>query len=145
MLPIRAGREGDQASVGFTKEFTEKFDKLAEVIPVFFEMRNLFDISIAAAFIQDRGLYQKAGWDLGVFADEGKFSVHSEMGVSQVETAVNAVWKDGQLATPIGGGVHIAARKLVDPSETKVDKEIDKQQEKVSAPAELAADQWWWD
>ena len=55
----RTGNTGSQASNGFTKEFTEKFDKLADVTPVFFEMRNLFDISIAAAFIQDRNLYEK--------------------------------------------------------------------------------------
>ncbi len=141
----RTGNTGDQASNGFTREFTEKFDALAEVIPVFFEMRNLFDVSIAAAFIQDRNLYGKSGWDLGVFADESKFSVNTAVGVTQVESAVNVVWKDAQLVTPIGGGVHIAARKLIDPSSTTVDKEVESQRGKVSAPADLAADQWWWD
>ena len=141
----RSGNTGDQASNGFTKEFTEKFDQLAEVTPVFFEMRNLFDISIASAFIQDRNLYEKSDWNLGVFADESKFRVNSAAGISQVETAVNAVWKNSKLVTPIGGGVHIAARKLVDPSATKVDNEIDAVQQKGSAPADLSADQWWWD
>ena len=141
----RTGNTGDQASKGFTKEFTEKFDKLADVTPVFFEMRNLFDISIAAAFIQERNLYEKSGWRLGIFNDETKCRVNTATGVSQVETAVNAVWKNSQLVTPIGGGVHIAARKLVDPSATKVDKELDTQGGKGSAPADLKADQWWWD
>ncbi len=108
-------------------------------------MRNLFDISIAAAFIQERNLYEKSGWKLGIFSDETKCRVNTATGVSQVETAVNAVWKNSQLVTPIGGGVHIAARKLVDPSATKVDKELDTQRGKGSAPADLAADQWWWD
>jgi hypothetical protein len=71
--------------------------------------------------------------------------VNTAVGVTQVETAVNAVWRDSQLVTPIGGGVHIAARKLIDPSTTKVDKEVDMQRGKVAAPADLAADQWWWD
>ena len=141
----RTGNTGDQASKGFTKEFTEKFDKLADVTPVFFEMRNLFDISVAAAFIQERNLYEKSGWKLGIFNDETKCRVNTAAGVSQVETAVNAVWKNSQLVTPVGGGVHIAARKLVDPSITKVDKEIDNLRDKGSAPANLAADQWWWD
>lgn len=141
----RTGNVGDKASSGFTKEFTDKFEALADVIPVFFEMRNLFDVSVAAAFIQDRGLYEKAGWDLGVFADEDKFAVNTVNGVTQVESAVNAVWKDAQLITPIGGGVHIAAKNLIDPSNTQVDKDIEYQREKVSAPADLSADQWWWD
>jgi len=138
------GAGGDRASNEFTKEFTAKFDDLASVIPVFFEMRNLFDISIAAAFIQDRNLYEKSGWNLGIFGDESKFRVNTTVGVTQVETAVNAVWRDSQLVTPIGGGVHIAARKLIDPSTTTVDKEVD-ERGKVSAPADLSADQWWWD
>ena len=141
----RTGNVGDRASNGFTKEFTEKFDALAQVIPVFSEMRNLFDISIAAAFIQDRNLYEKSGWNLGVFADESKLPVNTTVGVTQVESAVNAVWKDSRLVTPIGGGVRIDARKLIDPSTTKVDKDVDSQREKISAPADLAADQWWWD
>ncbi len=141
----RTGNTGSKASIGFTKEFTEKFDKLADVTPVFFEMRNLFDISVAAAFIQDRNLYEKSGWKLGVFSDETKCKVNTAVGVNQVETAVNAVWKNSQLVTPIGGGVHIAARKIVDPSATKVDKEIELKRENGAAPANLAADQWWWD
>lgn len=142
---VKTGSSGDQASKGFTKDFTEKFDKLADVTPVFFEMRNLFDVSVAAAFIQDRNLYEKSGWNLGVFADESKFRVNTAASVNQVETAVNAVWKNSQLVTPIGGGVHIAARKLVDPSTTKVENELDPLRDKGSAPADLAADQWWWD
>ncbi|MEQ1829826.1 MAG: DUF1598 domain-containing protein, partial [Pirellula sp.] len=141
----RTGIVGDKASNGFTKEFTEKFDKLSEVIPVFNEMRNLFDLSVAAAFIQDRNLYEKSGWSLGIFADENKLPVNTGIGITQVESAINAVWKESRLITPIGGGVHIAARKLIDPSATSVDKEVDSQREKISAPADLAANQWWWD
>ncbi len=141
----RTGNAGSKASNGFTKEFTEKFDKLADVTPVFFEMRNLFDISVAAAFIHDRNLYEKSGWKLGVFSDESKCKVNTAAGVNQVETAVNAVWKNSQLVTPIGGGVHIAARKIVDQSATKVDKEIELKLEQGAAPANLASDQWWWD
>jgi len=141
----RTGNVGDPASKGFTKEFTDKFDLLAEATPVFFEMRNLFDISIAAAFIQDRNLYEKSGWDLGVFGNESKVAVNTAAVINQVESAVNAVWKNSQLMTPIGGGVHIAAKKLVDPSSTTVDSSLELQREKGSAPADLAANQWWWD
>jgi hypothetical protein len=47
--------------------------------------------------------------------------------------------------TPIGGGVHIAARKLVDPSSVSVDPAISDNVQKLGAPKDLAADQWWWD
>jgi hypothetical protein len=141
----RSGSAGDPASKGFTQEFTQKFEKLGEVIPVFGELRNLFDIAIAAAFIQDRDLCGKAGWDLGVFGDETRFSVLGNPTITQVESAVNAVWKDGQLVTPIGGGVHIAARKLVSRDRVDVDRTIDGKSQSMAAPSDLTAGQWWWD
>ncbi len=65
--------------------------------------------------------------------------------MNQVETAINAVWKDSQLMTPIGGGVHIAARKLIDPSTVTVDSDVETKLEKMGAPADLRESQWWWD
>jgi hypothetical protein len=141
----RGGGSGDVASQGFTKEFTEKFEALGEAIPVFSELRSLFDMSIAAAFIQERDLYAKSGWHLGVFADEAKLNVTSNPTITQVESAVNAVWKNGQLITPIGGGVHIAARKLVAEENVSVDRAIDGQSSAMSAPSDLREGQWWWD
>jgi hypothetical protein len=141
----RSGNSGDPASRGFTQEFTQKFEKLGEVTPVFGELRNLFDMAIAAAFIQDRDLYSKAGWELGVFGDENKFRVLGNPTITQVESAVNAVWKDGQLVTPIGGGVHIAARKLVSGEKVDIDKQIDEKSQSMGAPSDLTDGQWWWD
>lgn len=141
----KTGRAGDAASVAFTRDFTNKFDELADVTPVFHEMRNLFDMSIAAAFIQDRNLYEKANWKLGTFASEEGFSVNNGTEVSQVETAINAFMRDNQLVTPIGGGVHIAARSLVNPSKVSVSPNVDKESQSMGAPADLRKDQWWWD
>ncbi len=140
-----AGGSVDKASRGFTTEFTQKFEAIASMSPVFYEMRNLFDMSIAAAFIQDRGLYQKSGWSLGVLAKEDQVPVHNTTAITQVETAVNAVFKESQLITPVGGGVYIAARKTIDPARTKVEAGIEAKREKLAAPANLAENQWWWD
>jgi hypothetical protein len=82
---------------------------------------------------------------LGAFEDESRFAVNRGSEVSQVETAINAVWKDSQLMTPIGGGVHIAARKLIDPSAVTIDQEVETKLEKMGAPADLKQSQWWWD
>ena len=139
------GRAGDAASVAFTKDFTNKFDDIADATPVFHEMRNLFDMSVAAAFIQDRNLYEKANWKLGSFASEETFPVESGTEVSQVETAINAFMRNNQLATPIGGGVHIAARSLVNPSKMTVSPQVEKDSESMGAPKDLGNDQWWWD
>jgi hypothetical protein len=138
----RGAGSGDSASVGFAKEFTQKFEALGEVMPVFSQMRNLFDMSIVAAFMHQNDFYGKANWDLGVFADEEKLSTKVNNGISQVEPAVNAMWKEGTLITPIGG-VHISSRKLA--SDPQVDNSLDDSAGKLSAPSDLRDDQWWWD
>ena len=138
----RGAGSGDSASTAFAKEFTQKFEALGEAIPVFSHMRNLFDMSVVAAFMQQNDLYGRSNWDLGVFGDESKLVTLTNPAISQVEPAVNAVKKDGLLITPIGG-VHISARKLA--SDPAVDNELDGVSTKLSAPADLANSQWWWD
>ena len=101
------------ASVGFTKEFTKKYPQLAEKTPVFAELKNLIDMSIAAAFIKEMDYYGKAEWDLGVFADEEKLNVDSYAVPKTVDAAVNVFWKGNSLMSPIGGGVNIQPRKAI--------------------------------
>jgi Protein of unknown function (DUF1598) len=141
----KSGKGSDPASKGFTDEFTEKFEKLADVTPVFYDMRNLFDLSVCAAFIQAQDLYASSGWGLGCFRNEDGFSVEGYQSPKQVETAVNAIWRGSRLMTPIGGGIHISAKKLAKGESMELDSTLADTQEKSSAPANLAANQWWWD
>ncbi len=72
-----SSKKVDKASEGFTAEFTQKFEKIAESIPVFYEMRNLFDLSVAAAFIQTSGLYSQANWSAKTFGNEQQLPVQN--------------------------------------------------------------------
>ena len=141
----KSTKGGDAASKAFTKEFTEKFEKLAEVTPVFYDMRNMFDLSVCAAFIQQQDMYQKANWPLSCFGDEKQFGIEVAQAPLNVETAVNAIWRGSRLLTPIGGGVHISARKLASSESTQADSGLLEDQKTAAAPADLAANQWWWD
>jgi hypothetical protein len=141
----RTFKAADPASLAFTREFTEKFEQLANVTPVFFDMRNLFDLSVAAAFIQEQDFYRLANWDLGGFGEESRFKVEGASAPLQVETAVNAIWRGSRLLTPIGGGVNISARKLASGESMEQDSKLSDTQSQASAPQSLSADQWWWD
>jgi hypothetical protein len=141
----KTGKGGDPASKAFTKDFTDKFEQIANVTPVFYDMRNLIDLSVCAAFIQRQDFYSQSGWDLGCFGDEKRFEVEVAKTPSNVETAVNAIWRGSRLMTPIGGGVHISARKLASPENTQADSALVDTQTAASAPANLAENQWWWD
>jgi hypothetical protein len=140
-----SGKAGDAASRGFTKDFTQKYEELADTTPVYHALRNLFDLTVVTAYIRQADMYSESGWDLGVFANEEKLPVQFVESPEQVETAVNAVWKGDRLLTPIGGGVMIDSRKLLKKDALAASDELTKAQAEASAPADLKDGQWWWD
>ena len=105
-----AGARPNKASELFTKAFTAKYPEISTVSPVYAQLRNMIDLVVAAAFIQDQDYYGRAGWKLGVLADETALPVETLDNPKQVMCAVNSQWKGSRLFTPAGGGVSIRAR-----------------------------------
>ena len=140
----RAAVGTNRASRAFINSFTKRYPELAARSPVYAELRNLIDLTVAAAYIQQEDLYQKAGWNMDFLGDEAKFAVHTYNAPKQVASTVAAVWKGRQLMTPIGGGVQIEAQRalflenLLEDDGGKVAKL--RQKTKI----ELAEGQWWW-
>lgn len=136
----------DRASQEFVNTFTAKYAELAAREPVYAQLRNLIDMSIAAAFIQQQDYYARANWQLPVFGDETRFPVETYPEPKQVETAVNAVWKGNTLMTPVGGGISIRpllalATDRIKPDETGDLKSLHEQTNIQALPK----DRWWWD
>ncbi|MBL8868783.1 MAG: hypothetical protein JNK90_03265, partial [Planctomycetaceae bacterium] len=136
----------NKASQQFTREFTEKYSKLAETTPVYAQLRNLVDMSIVAAFIQDSDFYGQSQWKLGVFGDESIVKVERFAAPLHVEPAVNTFFNNGRLLTPIGGGVNIQPRQAFAGENKKVDATGKIKETQNNAPVQgLTENQWWWD
>jgi hypothetical protein len=133
----------NMASAAFTTSFTEKYSLLAERSPVYAELRNLIDLSVSAAYIQEQGYYSKAGWDLGLFGSEQGMAIETYNAPKQVEATVAAIMKGHRLMTPIGGGVHIEPRSALK-SENLLDDQSGKVDQARNAVT-LPAGRWWWD
>jgi hypothetical protein len=142
---VASGRV-DPASQAFTKAFTQKYAELAAKEPVYAQLRNLIDMAIAAAFIQQHDYYGRIGWEMPLFGSEERFPVETYPEPKQVESAVNVVWKGNTLMTPIGGGVQIepalalsegALLKDEQGNVAKLRQDIDIQQ--------IDQATWWWD
>jgi len=136
----------NRASKAFTDEFTAKYAELAERVPVYAQLRNLIDMSVAAAFIQQQDFYGQAAWNAEVFCNEEQFPIEKYQTPRHVETACTAVWKGSTLMTPIGGGVNIQPR-LALRSENRLPDENNQLQElrqKIDVRA-LPQENWWWD
>ena len=140
-----AGRV-NAASQAFCKDFTQKFNLIAERVRVYAELRQLIDVAIAAAYIQQQDFYTQADWNMPVLMDESKVPVETYTAPQQVETAVNAIWRGNTLMTPLGGGVQMQPRVALNKEHLVVDTAGTNNQVKKSAnPSNLADGQWWWD
>lgn len=142
---VASGR-ANKASQAFCKEFTDKFPEIAKRVRIYAELRQLIDVAIAAAYIQQQDFYGQADWGMPVLLNESKVSVETYTTPEQVETAVNAIWRGNTLMTPLGGGVHMQPRLALQSDRLQVDAVGANDKVKQSAgPSNLADGQWWWD
>ncbi len=137
---------GNRASELFCQGFTVNYPKLSQKVAVYAQLRNLIDLSIAAAYIQQQDYYGHADWKMELFADENRFSVEVYESPKQVETACTAVWKGARLVTPVGGGVQVEPLKAISTENRQTDEqgELSKAKHQVKLD-NLAKGQWWWD
>ncbi len=141
------GAKGNKASELFCQGFTEKYPQIASRVAVYGQMRNLIDLSIAAAYIQQQDMYGKADWKMEVFGDESVCKVQTCETPKTVETACTVVWKGpNTFMTPVGGGVKIETLKALEKGSLLKDEkgtvQAAHQQVKLK---DLAKSQWWWD
>ena len=135
----------NHASQAFVSDFTRKYSELADRSPIFAQLRNLIDLSVAAAFIQKEDYYGQSGWKLGMLGDEKQFSVETYNAPKLVDTAVAAKWKGNKLMTPVAGGVMIEATRALDEENLLSDKKNAVGELQKNIKIKLADGQWWWD
>ncbi len=134
-----------KASQAFVAAFTKKYSELADRSPVYAELRNLIDLAVAAAYVQQEDYYGKAGWVMELFGSESAFAVETYSVPKVVETAVNAIWKGRRLMTPVGGGVSIQAAQVLASDNLLPDEGSKVARLRQETKVELAEGQWWWD
>ncbi len=136
----------DGASRAWTEAFTKKYPEIAAVVPVYGQLRNCIDLAVAAAFIQQKDYYHKAGWTMPVFGNESSYPVQTLNAPQQVDNIMNAVNRGRTLMTPIGGGVELHPKMALDPKNVLADSDgkVGQIREKVDTKS-INADQWWWD
>ncbi len=141
-----ASRKKDKASELFCQAFTAKYSEIADRLPVFAEMRNMIDLAIAAAFINEQDFYAQSDWRAETFRNEQVTSVENETTPLHVESVCTAVFKGNRLYTPVGGGVTIRARDALRYQNALPDEDGQVTQLRQSIDLkDLPADRWWWD
>ena len=140
-----ASGQANNASHAFVQAFTKVYSELADRSPVYAELRNLIDLSVTAAYIQQHDFYGKANWKADVLGDEKTITTETCNAPKQVGSAVNAIMKGSRLLTPIGGGVTINPLMALAPEKILDDKDYKVAEVRSKVKIELAKGRWWWD
>jgi hypothetical protein len=140
-----AARRSTGASQAFVHSFTQRYPVLADRSPVYAELRNLIDLAVLAAYIQQQDFYGKAGWNMPLLGSEKAIPVETYPAPKLVAPAINAVMRGSQLMTPIAGGVHIEAQMAIRPENLLPDEKASVSKLRQSVTPNLAPGQWWWD
>ena len=139
-----ATAHGNSASKAFTQAFTKVYSELADRSPVYAELRNMIDLAVAAAYIQQHDFYGKANWKADVLGDENTIATEVYNPPKQVATVVNVIRKGNHLSMP-NGGVEINPLMALAPEKVIEDKDSKVAQAHDKAKIELPQGRWWWD
>jgi Protein of unknown function (DUF1598) len=137
--------KSDPLNEQFAQRFTAHFAELAKKYPVYGELRNIFDLSLAAALIQTDGLADRVEWTPGRLVDGEQLRLPQGAVPRQVETVVNSrVINRRHVVAGVSGGVRVdVAAVLNRPREVVSAGRL--VEDRGRTPDDLRAGAWWWD
>lgn len=129
----------------FASQFTEKYEQVAAVAPVFAELQNLIDLAVLAALIQKEDLATKAGWQMSLFLDAKRTTVAQGQVPKTVDSSFNTRNAGRVVIGLVAGGVTIDARSLL--NSTPLIESTDRLLTGPAAASQPTAERthWWWD
>lgn len=133
----------------FAQLFTERFEELARVSPVFAELQNVFDLAVTAALLRKVGAAQRVGWQAAVFLDPQRAPTEKLAVPRQV--ASEQMTRPARNGTMLGlvGGVTLDPFRVVSQIEAQgaAAHEVSGIRDRAlgAAPPREGDSRWWWD
>ena len=142
---IQTGK-ADPVNRMFASNFTAHYGELAKRDLIFADLQNVFDLSLVAALIHHEKLAQKAGWNSGVFAVDGKYRPASYEPIKTVMSVSNhRVYRGGSVVIQVAGGVRADLMSVVRNKKLrKTAPRLGSMLASAKAP-KLPQGRWWWD
>lgn len=139
---VHTGRS-DLLNQQFADDFTAHFAALADKYPIYGELRNIFDLALAAAIIQSEGLAECVNWSPTLFTSHEELQLPKSAVPRQVESVINhRVVNRTQIVAGVSGGVMVAPDDVLRESRTSADERL-ADPRGASQPTKVIA--WWWD
>lgn len=121
----------------WASNMTDKFEELAKEMPVFGDLQNLMDLTVASTLIVQEQLENRSGLELSVLRDQQALSPPTFDAPQTIDPECSFIkGRGGKWVVTASGGVSINAFQIV--HDQTVDSTIT---EKV---ASTRSDSWWW-
>lgn len=139
--------KSDELTAGFAKNFTDHFEDLATKYPVYGELRNIFDLALVAALLQQENLMERAGWSASYLLDSKRYRVAQDQAPTEVESVINHRVIGGKhVVAGVSGGVSVSFSPLVQTAAIDTsDYGLLKAHHAQAVPPPPARGRWWWD
>ncbi len=119
---------------------TERFEELASAEPIFWELRNLMDMSVVAALIVKEDLLAKASLDLAVInGTDNQVSTPTWNVPKTVPAQCSYVRTSRSWIVTASGGIQVDSWSVVAQSET-----VNELRKSGDAALSRTANRWWW-
>ena len=111
------------------------------------ELRNIFDLSLMAAVVQEHDLPGQVGWHMTHFGPQGGYQPELSSAPSETESILNHRVIGGKhVVAAVSGGVAVDARGLAARQAVKTDDYgLMSTDRRAGAPQQLPRRAWWWD
>jgi len=140
--------QSDDLNRQWAQSFTDHFEELAAKYPIYAELRNLFDLALAAALIRQEDLPNKTAWHMVCFGDPQAYPVELGPAPKEVATVINhRVVNRVNVLVHVCGGVSVEPAALVAPRAIRPDASgaLDYHHTRGTPGKALSPDAWWWD
>lgn len=140
--------KADVLTQKFAADFTKHFPELAKKHAVYAELRNVFDLAMAAALIRREGLADRADWEMKFLGDPERFSVQRHTPPTEVESVVNhRLIRGKHVVAGVSGGCRVEPAQVLAELPMKADSGALTSASFASSPSRsnTAPEQWWWD
>lgn len=140
---VKTGRKPSGPAKRYASVFTKKYGEIAERSPIFQQLRNMIDLLIVGAYLQQENAFEQIDLVDNVFQDNEVQLVRLLDEPLKTPCVANATWKGSRLIAVAGGGVSIQANKALLPENVQTAEK--ESQLRIELVANLDQESWWWD
>jgi hypothetical protein len=120
--------------------FTERYEVLADRLPVFAKLRNCIDLAVVGAVVAKEQLFQRAGMNVPLLTDATSVDVARYPAPRTTPSRASFVPRGQEYIVSISGGVDLDVWAVLDKTSERI--ELGRVRASVAAPR---ATPWWWD